>query len=522
MAAPTYATDLATISDAQSNTGGTWGEPPSAGQGALSAIPETDYFIQGTGCVSKSIGNVAAPPQLSGIAFAATAPVTFTGSNAVFVWMWFGAPNGISALANGGMRVIVGQDSGNFRHWYVLGADTYALGGWQCIPVDPTQTALSELSTGAPSTTRQYFGVVASVMVSISKGAPFAVDAIRHGRALNITNGDLANGYATFAGASAISDSTANRWGLCSAIEGGYKIQGLFSMGLAGTAVDFRDANRSIVVANTTKVAADFNSFEVNNAASRVDWTGITISALGTQSRGRFVANANATINLVDCTFNDMNIFTFQSNTVVTGTTFRRCGLITQGSSVITGCRFEGTIDTVKALLSNNPGNVQNTAFVAGSTVRHGMEISATGTYSFIGNTWTGFGADGTTTAAIYNNSGGAVTLNISGGTVPTVRNGAGASTTVVASVTVTFTGLRNPTEVRVYTRDGSGASATEVAGNDSVTSGSFSFSSTAGTHLNVIIFALGYQPVNLIDFVVPTADSSIPITQVLDRQYAT
>ena len=37
-------------------------------------------------------------------------------------------------------------------------------------------------------------------------------------------------------------------------------------------------------------------------------------------------------------------------------------------------------------------------------------------------------GADGTTDAAIYNNSGGAITLNISGGgDTPTVRNGASA-----------------------------------------------------------------------------------------------
>lgn len=39
--------------------------------------------------------------------------------------------------------------------------------------------------------------------------------------------------------------------------------------------------------------------------------------------------------------------------------------------------------------------------------------------------------------ADVYNNSGGAVTINVSGGDTPTVRNGSGASTNVVSSVTL-------------------------------------------------------------------------------------
>jgi len=43
--------------------------------------------------------------------------------------------------------------------------------------------------------------------------------------------------------------------------------------------------------------------------------------------------------------------------------------------------------------------------------------------------------------AAVYNNSGGAVTINVvNGGDTPTIRNGSGSSTTVVNSVTLTVT----------------------------------------------------------------------------------
>jgi hypothetical protein len=49
-----------------------------------------------------------------------------------------------------------------------------------------------------------------------------------------------------------------------------------------------------------------------------------------------------------------------------------------------------------------------------------------------------------------FNNSGGQVTLNVTGGTIPTFRNGV-ASTTTIVSVSITVTGLKDGTEIRVY-----------------------------------------------------------------------
>jgi hypothetical protein len=59
-----------------------------------------------------------------------------------------------------------------------------------------------------------------------------------------------------------------------------------------------------------------------------------------------------------------------------------------------------------------------------------------------VGNTFSGYGATSSNDAAVYNNAGGAVTINVlSGGDSPTYRNGTGASTTIVAgSVTATLT----------------------------------------------------------------------------------
>jgi hypothetical protein len=88
-------------------------------------------------------------------------------------------------------------------------------------------------------------------------------------------------------------------------------------------------------------------------------------------------------------------------------------------------------------------GVIDNSSLTSGGT-GHGIELGTNtpATINLTNVTFSGYGADATTDAAIYNNSGKAIVINILGtGTVPTVRNGAGASTTVVAgTVTTTIT----------------------------------------------------------------------------------
>jgi hypothetical protein len=192
---------------------------------------------------------------------------------------------------------------------------------------------------------------------------------------------------------------------------------------------------------------------------------------------------------------------------------FIDCPDITQNAALITNCLFDNSF-----IRSNSPANIQNCDFV-GDGVGHGIEITTAGTYSFTGNTFTGYGAANTTNAAVYNNSGGAVTLNVSGGgTVPTVRNGAGASTTVNAAASLTFSGLQSGSEVRVYAGTDP-ATSTEIGGTES-SGTSFNFSqSVAGQQGYYTIHALSYnsiyQPITF-----SGSDQTIPIVQSLDRTY--
>lgn len=510
MAAAVYASDLVDILvDMAATTGWT-----ALGGGASGLVaPETDFFIQGSNCISKAGWSTST----RGMIYGAGAGITVPANKAIYMWVYFWAPNSLAVEASGGLQILIGSSASAFKQWYVKGSDTLTYGGWLCGVVDPT--IAQDATTGSPTATLQFFGAQANVPAGgPSKGQPLGIDAFRYGRDFTVTNGDLANGYATFAGAATFNDAVARRYGQFQAIDGGYLMQCRMLFGSVGTAVDFRDSNRSILIANTKKVSSGFNRFEVVNASSRVDWTNINIAALGTVSRGDFVMTDNATVNFSGCAFTDLGVFTFQSNANIQNTTFRRCNLVTQGGSLISGCRFESTNDATRALLSNNPAQIQSCTFVSSGT-KHAIEITTPGTYSFSGNQFSGYaGSNGSTgNEAIYNNSGGAVTLNVvNGGSTPTIRNGAGASTTVNSNVSVTLTGLKNPTEVRVY----SAGTTTELAGQENVTTGSFAFGVASGVSVDISIISLGYQNQRILSYST-TANASIPISQQVDRQYA-
>ena len=123
----------------------------------------------------------------------------------------------------------------------------------------------------------------------------------------------------------------------------------------------------------------------------------------------------------------------------------------------------------------------------------------------------------GSTDAMFYNNSGGLITLNVSGGgQAPSVRNGAGATTVVNATVSVTLTGLVNGTEVTVYLA-GTNTLVDEV---ENVVGNQFVFSETAAVDVDVFIHHVEYYRADILGYTVPGAAASVPVQQVFDPNY--
>ncbi len=506
MAAPAYTTDLTTINDCSSTTGFT--EPTNATVGGI-AVAETDFFVQNVGCISKTFNGTG----LGGLHYNNAAGVTIPSDGAVMMWVYFGAPNAINTLANGGLRISVGSGVGAYKMFYVLGSDTYTYGGWRCIPVDPSVAA--DATEGAPTSTRQYFGMICNVANAVAKGNPFGLDAIRYGRCeARIANGSTADGYATFSGFATINDKNVtdfNRWGLIQAVDGGYLQQGLVIFGY-GAATDFRDSNKTIIIANTTKVSANFNAFEVRNASSRVDWVNIIFAPLGTVSRGNFFMTDNATVNHIGCVFPDMGTFIYKSNALPINCTYRRCGQITQGGATITGCVIDSSRDAV-SILASNPSIITGCTFTSDGS-NHAMQATTAGDYNW-NNTLAGYASsDGSTgNEAFYNNSGGHINLTVTGGTTPKVRNGAGATTTVIIpDVTLSISSQVSlvGAEIRIYDLDDTLPNlGTELAGTESHNASTYDFSDSAGNSIWIQIMLDGYEEFGL-QTTMPSSDGDL------------
>ena len=448
MAAPSYTTDLATHTDCSATTGFAEATGMTGTDGT--GIVDSDLAIYGTVCISES----QRKSGLGSLVYTGTAQ-TLPTDGGFFVWYKFFAPNSLDTKANGGIRIVVGSSSANYRGWYANGSDTYPYGGWVNYVVDPRETGSASQTQGTPTTSYATVGFGASLLTGISKGNSHTLDHIRWGRGEAIvTDGDIGNGYAIFDGLAIVNDNpTTGRWGLFQDVGGSYLWKGLMSLGTAATSVDFRDANVAITIDNTEFVSAAFNKIEVNHASSNIEWTSINISSLSTQALGNFEAVANATITKDGCTFTDMGTFIYQSNSTLTSSTWRRCGLVTQGGATFDGCIFDAATGAV-ALEATTLAAITDCVFNSDGT-GHGIEITVAGTYNFSGNIFSGYGATTTTDAMIYNNSGGLVTINIlDAGTVVTYRNGTSATTVVNNAVQILLQGVTEGAAVKIIANE--------------------------------------------------------------------
>jgi len=122
------------------------------------------------------------------------------------------------------------------------------------------------------------------------------------------------------------------------------------------------------------------------------------------------------------------------------------------------------------------------------------------------------------------NIAAGTVNITISGGSGVTAASHvrtAGATIVVNSDVTVTFTNMKDNTEVRIYTA----GTKTELAGIENATAGTanartFAAAIPGGTNVDYTMVNEQYEIVRVESFTWPTADQSILISQRFDRNF--
>jgi hypothetical protein len=535
MTAPSYTTDLTDLDDCTASTN--WYEATATGWTSINAetYGDTDDYIHGTSALSSSVktGVGAVLYNVSG---------TIPTDGAFLVWIKYSAAGGLYSEASGGIRTLLGDGTASFYAWSHLGNDTYLYDGWLNLATNPSATYDYTEGSYAGSSTVTYWGWGYGATSIPSKGNPFWADMLRYGRCEARFRYGETSDYCTFAGFATQNDSTSNKWGLIQAMPYGYLWKGKMVIGYNSTAADFRDSNEFILLDNTKHVTSGFNAISIETATTNVEWTNITIKSLSTVSPGTLTVTDNPDVAFDKCAFTDMGAHTYQSNSTITDTVFTRCGLVTTGGGTFTGCTFEDTDDSTKAVVASSPANaalVSNCTFVSGGT-GHGLEVGGTAAdFTLTGCTFTGYDtADPGTAAnkAIYVNiASGTVNLTISGGSGVTadhhVRTAGATVNVLTGSVTLTVTCVKTDgtalQNVRVFVKakDGtgpfpfedtvtianSGTTATVTHTAHGMESNDYVFIDGASHHQNNGVFQITVTNANTYTYTMASAPGSSP-----------
>lgn len=474
--------------------------------GGQGPTTNTDIFIQGAQSGARRQSNTT----LTGFWLSDTAANDLSADN-VHVGMWIFHTHYAVLTA---VQVWIGSSTTNYDvHIFPLTAypDT---GGWVRIWVDVSRTPDSTGGTGLNEASAQHFGIVQSIPAVGGNAQNLVMDAIDStatGLLLTGTTG-LWSDFST-----ADANST-NQYGVVRNINGVYFVRARLTLGSA-TSLVFSDTGFVIVFPDQPLVSDTFMgiTIDLQNASTSVTWTNGVINSSGTKQGDLITSSTSGSFTATGMTFSRLRQITLTSACEVSASSFASCDKLTHSGAIISECSISAstTADGEAFIVTADPSNISDCSFTFSDG--HAIEITSPGTYTFSGNLFTGFGATGSNDAAIYNNSGGSVTLNISGGgNTPTYRNGAGASTTINNNVSVTLTGLVNNTEVRVYAVN----TTTELAGQEDVITGSFAFTLQAGTVVDIRIFNVQYETADILNYTVPSSDASIPIQQRFDRNY--
>lgn len=475
----TISTDLTTINTCQSTTN--WTKTPAAG--STTVVAETDYSAQDTACIAFATGNTAAT---KGVWFNNSSGLNFSTTHQyklVYLWVKCQTPGLLDSMANGGLRVVLGTDSSNYRTYYIAGND-YGLPddeGWFPIAIDPSKSgSVADVGTFNLASV-QYFGVEAKSTAG-AKGNNIGIDRISYGRGEIRCYGTVTTSGAGFAELAAWDwgDKTNQRWGILTKRAGKIFVLGKIVIGDAsGTnATTFSSTSEGLIwvtrqyyysgsrvkaLNDTDGAGAHYYGITVQgNATGQTNVTfgtvvgsdsgrsGPTFEAVNNENLStpakqvcKFIATASniTSLHMYGTTFrgfevaspaNAIDLTAVPSGNDVFACQFDACGRVYLGATEVRNCFFLNsyTDHSDGAIKWDSSTNLQTCSFV-NNTHSIVFESTTGSPFTFTSITF------GTTALAVRNESGGAIAISIAGGSTPTAENDGASSTTITSTKTL-------------------------------------------------------------------------------------
>jgi len=529
---------------------------------------DTEIFYQG----SQSVGWQTSTTQT--VVLYNLGGSTNVSNNTFYFLVNCGVVGLLFSQASAGFTVrFAGTNTNNFFEVYVGGSDFWPgsfAGGWTMFIVDIEQASASPSNTGGtpPATTAiQYVGVTSETATVMTRNTNNTwlngIWRLPAGNAGILVEGQN-TGSVDWTFSDILSVSETNLWGSFRSAAGGAYVSNVpITIGNATDSVThgFSDTNQALLWENSEFIVDGFYGINVLGSATNtvnVTWgiksgtgndatgtQGVTVQSDANQTGTRWYLDVNDanidSFNAYGCTFINGELFSLDQNNVeVISTAFVNCDEAVQslGSNTSLFQRNSvvnaNTLDGTAFLKSVDLDNIKYNTFTFSDG--HAIEITTLGAAltgeTFLGNNFSGYNATtGSTDAAIYNNSGQSVTINVTGGNLvdTSYRNGASATTTINNNVAITVTNMKDNTEVRVFqtsTIDTTPpyTSPTELAGIENATAGTtdartFTFSVPSGTGITIRTFNENWIADDIV--LTPTSSQDVQVAQRRDRVFS-
>jgi hypothetical protein len=523
-------TDLQVITTADTTTAsGTFYRLNGVNSG--NPLAEADAFVEGAGCIANKTGGAASNVDAGGH-FNATATFDLTNQH-LFVWRLIVTAGNMLTRANQGVSIGLTNTSTtstsawsttNMKRWNVDGSDTMPVSqGWKCYVIDPAGTADVSAGTLTLSTVRNV-GIMCRQTSAVNTALNNVfVDVIRRGTGLTATT-SLAGDTITLLSIYNVDRTTANAWGILTQNAGIYYGAGKINIGATGQsqACNFSDTDQ-VLIWRDYPVADTLYEFNLKGASGNKTTMTLTSCVVRGQSGQvwNITTDANSDFEAYSCSFANIRSAVLSSGSVLDNCSIDVSGTIDVNGATITSCSFSNqTASQLKFDAASDASNVSGCSFTSDGS-GHAIEITATGTYTLNSLTFSGFAASNGSTGneTVYVNvASGSVTINTD--SAISVRT-AGATVTVVAGQkTLTLTGIVSGSDVVILTAGTDTVLSSNDGATNAVTSFAYSYTYSSGVFVDVAVYKAGYVPFIIRNYELQNANASLPIAQVVDRNY--
>jgi hypothetical protein len=477
---------------------------------------DNEVFIQGSNSIG---GEFRSDLQTQGYANA-SAP---SGSGKTFRGWWnFTFVSFLDIEANGGMEFFMGDGTREFRT--VAGRDTYA-GGWFYVVASVDKfTTLTAANvdewgfrfnrTAQPRKLRNMYTDYFFYMDGYFVTGGTAVDPV--------TLSDIG-----------IVDANSSL-GLVTDIDGAFFCTGELQIGNGATATDF-DMDGNVLIYTDQEVSAGLYRFVIDGTGVNAELRNSLFQSTGTTDDTRFIFDLSAdnfTLTNVGCVLQRAAAISFGSSQTINSWTFTDCFAITTNGATLSECTINDTAST-SAVVVSNLSQVDACVFT-GDNTSHAVELTTVATNGET-QTWncsaTGYTSGSPATVTTTNNdahilvtasTSNDLTISVSAGaTIPSVKLDAAYTGTVTVQsglATLTISGVIAGSDVVIYTA----GSITKLQDDQDIsgTTSTYTYTFSAGTFVDIKVYAEGYTPFFIYGFELGSASATLPVAQQLDRNY--